>query len=221
MDWDSAYRGAGAFEGPPPWNIGEPQPALAALIEHTQIADPVLDAGCGHAELGLSLAARGHTVVGIDLAPTAIAAATAAAAERGLQTTTFVCADITGFTGYDGFFATIIDCTLFHSLPVDRRDAYLASIYRAAAPGARFYALVFDKGAFPAQFEGKPNDVTAEELRQAVASYFTVDEIRPAAIHAYAPQIPGAPPEAAPALQRDAKGRVMFPAHLLTAHKAT
>ena len=33
MDWDSAYRGAGAFEGPPPWNIGEPQPELASYLE--------------------------------------------------------------------------------------------------------------------------------------------------------------------------------------------
>lgn len=34
----------------------------------------VLDAGCGYAELALALAARGHTVVGIDLASTAVEA---------------------------------------------------------------------------------------------------------------------------------------------------
>ena len=35
LDWDSAYRGEGEMPGPPPWNIGEPQPELAALIrEH-------------------------------------------------------------------------------------------------------------------------------------------------------------------------------------------
>ena len=32
MDWDDAYREEGGFDGPPPWNIGEPQPELAALI---------------------------------------------------------------------------------------------------------------------------------------------------------------------------------------------
>lgn len=32
MDWDSAYREQAHFEGPPPWNIGEPQPELAALV---------------------------------------------------------------------------------------------------------------------------------------------------------------------------------------------
>ena len=32
MDWDSAYRQEAGFAGPPPWNIGEPQPELAAII---------------------------------------------------------------------------------------------------------------------------------------------------------------------------------------------
>jgi hypothetical protein len=31
-DWDSAYRQEGVFEGPPLWNIAEPQPELAALV---------------------------------------------------------------------------------------------------------------------------------------------------------------------------------------------
>ena len=57
MDWDSAYRQQGAFEGPPPWNIGEPQPELAALIAAGKVRSDVLDAGCGHAELSLALAA--------------------------------------------------------------------------------------------------------------------------------------------------------------------
>ncbi|OBI85665.1 hypothetical protein A5661_11970 [Mycobacterium asiaticum] len=32
IDWDSATREQGEFEGRPPWNIGEPQPEMAALI---------------------------------------------------------------------------------------------------------------------------------------------------------------------------------------------
>jgi 2-polyprenyl-3-methyl-5-hydroxy-6-metoxy-1,4-benzoquinol methylase len=64
IDWDAAYRGQGVFEGPPPWNIGEPQPELAALIAAGQVRSDVLDAGCGCAELSLTLAAQGYTVVG-------------------------------------------------------------------------------------------------------------------------------------------------------------
>ena len=60
------YREQGEFEGPPPWNIGEPQPELAALIAAGKVRSDVLDAGCGVAELSLALAADGYTVVGID-----------------------------------------------------------------------------------------------------------------------------------------------------------
>jgi SAM-dependent methyltransferase len=219
MDWEGAYRQEGVFTGPPPWNIGEPQPELAALHRDGKYRSDVLDAGCGHAELSLSLAADGFTVVGVDLSPTAIAAATAAAQERGLTTATFVQGDITEFTGYDDRFNTVIDSTLFHSLPIEGRDGYLRSVHRAAAPGASYFILVFAKGAFPAEMEQKPHEVEEDELRTAVSKYWAVDDIRPAAIHAKAIEIPDAPFEM-PAHQTDDKGRVKFPAFLLTAHKA-
>ncbi|APA74173.1 class I SAM-dependent methyltransferase [Mycobacterium avium subsp. hominissuis] len=219
MDWDSAYREQAHFDGPPPWNIGEPQPELAALIEQGKFRSDVLDAGCGFAELSLALAARGYTVVGIDLTPTAVAAATRAAAERGLPTASFVQADITSFTGYDGRFATVVDSTLFHSLPVEGRDGYLRSIHRAAAPGASLFILVFAKGAFPAEMQPKPNEVDEDELRAAVGKYWAIDEIRPSFIVSNVPQIADAPFEF-PAHERDERGRMKMPAYLLTAHKA-
>ena len=219
LDWDSAYREEGEFEGPPPWNIGEPQPELAALMAAGKFRSDVLDAGCGFAELSLALAAQGHTVVGVDLTPTAIAAATKAAAERGLAGASFVQADITTFAGYDGKFSTVVDSTLFHSLPVEGRDGYQSSVHRAAAPGASYYVLVFAKGAFPAEMEPKPNEVDEDELRAAVSKYWEIDEIRPAYIHANIPQVTDAPFEFPPH-DHDEKGRMKLPAYLLTAHKA-
>ena len=218
MDWDSAYRGEGEYSGPPPWNIGEPQPELAAVIRAGKVRSDVLDAGCGHAELSLALAADGHTVVGIDLTPTAVAAARKAAQERDLPSATFVQDDITTFTGFDGRFNTIIDSTLFHSLPIEGRDGYQQSVVRAAAPGAAYYILVFAKGAFPADIEAKPNEVDEAELRAAVGKYWEIDDVRPAFIHANPVfrevELDTLTPD------RDDKGRVMFPAFLLTAHKA-
>ncbi|MCV7395978.1 class I SAM-dependent methyltransferase [Mycobacterium paraseoulense] len=219
MDWDSAYREQAHFEGPPPWNIGEPQPELAALLAAGKFRSDVLDAGCGVAELSLALAARGYTVVGVDITPTAVAAATKAAEERGLTTASFVQADITSFSGYDGRFSTVVDSTLFHSLPVEGRDGYLSSIHRAAAPGAGLFVLVFAKGAFPAEMEPKPNEVDEDELRAAVSKYWEVDDIRPSFILSNAVEIAGAPFEFPPH-ERDEKGRLKMPAYLLTAHKA-
>lgn len=219
MDWDSAYREQAHFEGPPPWNIGEPQPELAALAAAGEFRSDVLDAGCGFAELSLALAAQGHTVVGVDLTPTAVAAATKAAQERGLTTASFVQADITSFGGYDGRFSTVVDSTLFHSLPVEGRDGYLSCVHRAAAPGANLFVLVFAKGAFPAEMEPKPNEVDEDELRAAVSKYWVVDEIRPAFILSNVVEIPNAPFEFPPH-DRDEKGRMKMPAYLLTAHKS-
>ena len=219
MDWDDAYRQEGPFTGPPPWNIGEPQPELAALHQAGRFRSDVLDAGCGHAELSLALAADGYRVVGIDISPTAIAAAREAARERGLADAEFVQDDITSFSGYDGRFNTVIDSTLFHSLPVESREPYLRAIHRAAAPGATLFVLVFATGAFPAELEVKPHEVSEDELREVVSKFWRIDEVRPAFIHANALQIPDAPFEA-PDHDTDDKGRVKFPAFLLTARKA-
>ncbi len=221
MDWDGAYQEQGPFEGPPPWNIGEPQPELAALIRAGKIRSDVLDAGCGFAELSLALAAEGHTVVGVELTPTAVTAATKAAQERGLSEATFVQDDITSFTGFDGRFNTVIDSTLFHSLPVEARDDYLRSVHRAAAPGASYYILVFAKAAFPAEMEVGPKTVTEDELREAVSKYWEIDEIRPAFIHAnMGAALPADAPFEMPTFEKDEKGRQKMPAFLLTAHKA-
>jgi SAM-dependent methyltransferase len=219
MDWDSAYREQAHFEGPPPWNIGEPQPELAALVAAGKFRSEVLDAGCGVAELSLALAAQGYTVVGVDLTPTAIAAATKAAQVRGLTSASFVQADITSFTGHDGRFSTVVDSTLFHSLPVEGRDGYLRSVHQAAAPGASLFVLVFAKGAFPAEMEPKPNEVEEDELRAAVSKYWEIDEIRPSYILSNVVEIPDAPFEFPPH-DRDDNGRIKMPAYLLTAHKA-
>ncbi len=75
------------------------------------------------------------------------------------------------------------------------------------------------KGAFPPEWDAAPNEVNEDELQAAVTKYWEIDEIRPAYIHANVPQIPGVQMEMPPH-DRDEKGRVKYPAFLLSAHKA-
>ncbi len=215
MDWDAVYR----QEAPPPWSIGRPQPELAVLIDHGKVCSDVLDAGCGHAELSLALAARGCTVVGLDASATAVAAATAAAAERGLTTATFAQADVTTFRGYDGRFSTILDSGLFHVLPPEQRQDYLQSIFQAAAPGAALYVLAFATGALGHSGD-RPGSrgFTETELRDAVATLWRVDDVRPAKLYGNAIALASAQ-GLSPDIERDDDGHFIAPGFLLSAHK--
>ena len=186
--FESAYRGeAEEFKGVrPPWSIGEPQPEISALIEAGKVHGDVLDAGCGEAATALHLAELGFTTVGLDSAETAIKLAREEAEKRGLTNATFDVADISNFSGYDDRFGTIIDSTLFHSMPVELREGYQQSIVRAAAPGATYFVLVFDAAGMPT--DGGAHPVTEDELRDAVGKYWEIDEVRPARIHANVPE---------------------------------
>lgn len=185
--FENAYRGEAAEVGVgtrPPWSIGVPQPEIAALIEAGKVHGDVLDAGCGEAATAIYLAEHGFTTVGLDQSATAIELARAEAARRGAHSASFEVADISDFTGYDGRFGTIVDSTLFHSMPVELRDGYQRSIVRAAAPGASYIVLVFDRAGMPS---GPANPVTAEELREVVGKYWVIDDISPARIHGNMP----------------------------------
>jgi 2-heptyl-1-hydroxyquinolin-4(1H)-one methyltransferase len=186
--FDAAYRGeAEEFKGVrPPWSIGEPQPEIQALIDAGKVHGDVLDAGCGEAATALYLAEKGFTTVGLDQSATAIELAKEQAAKRNLTDATFDVADISSFTGYDGRFGTIIDSTLFHSMPVELREGYQQSIVKAAAPGASYFVLVFDAAGMPT--DGGAHPVTEQELRDVVAKYWAIDEIKPARIHANVPE---------------------------------
>jgi 2-heptyl-1-hydroxyquinolin-4(1H)-one methyltransferase len=219
--FESAYRGEAPEMGEgnrPPWSIGEPQPEIAALIAAGKFHGDVLDAGCGEAATGLALAEQGFTTVGLDQSATAITLARAEADRRGLTNASFDVADISAFTGYDGRFGTIVDSTLFHSMPVELRDGYQRSIVRAAAPGASYFVLVFDRASMPS--DGPANPVTEQELRDVVGKYWVIDEVRPARIHANVPKnfLDRFEGFAGAGLRDEDKGRKSVGAWLLSAH---
>jgi SAM-dependent methyltransferase len=216
FEFDAAYRGETVRLGlgaRPPWSLGEPQPELAALIEQGKFHDEVLDVGCGEAAVSLYLAERGYTTVGLDISPTAIELARAEAARRGLGNASFEVADISSFSGYDGRFGTIVDSTLFHSIPVELREGYQQCIVRAAAPGASYFVLVFDRAGMP---DSPPFAVTADELHEVVSKYWVIEDITPARLHADLPDgfagLPGV------AFRAEGSGRSSVPGWLLSAH---
>lgn len=215
-DWDAAYSDA-VFAGPPPWNIGEAQPEIAALIDAGKVNSPVLDAGCGVGDVSLALAARGYDVVGIDISTVAIDAAAAAAADRGLATARFLQGDLRDHR-FEEQFNTVIDCTLFHSLPIEARESYLRAVYDAASSGAALYMLVFTTDALPADSPFPvPNLVTERELRETVSKVWAIEDVQPAFVAVRLPDVPNLPEHS---FASDEHGRVKLPALILTGRKA-
>ncbi|ETB51321.1 MULTISPECIES: class I SAM-dependent methyltransferase [Mycobacterium avium complex (MAC)] len=180
VDWDELYDGKASYApGEPGWNIGELQPALAALERKGLFSGPVLDSGCGVGAASLALAEKGYEVVGLDRSSNAIERANKAAAELGLPAT-FRVADLSQSTGYENYFNTVIDGLVFHCLPEELRHGYVESSARALKPGGKFFALVFATEAFPPDADFGPRPFTESQLRSIVGEHLIVDDIQPA-----------------------------------------
>jgi len=158
--WDASYH-----NGPAPWDVGQPQPAVVRLAFEGKFAGPVLDAGCGSGENALHLASLGLTVLGIDVAETALALARQKAARRGIEVE-FATADAFQLDRLGRKFAAVLDCGLFHTFDCDERAQYVASLASVTERDGRLYLLCFsDEG-----HDTGPHPVSQAELRAAFKS---------------------------------------------------
>jgi SAM-dependent methyltransferase len=163
-----------AYEGSPTWDIGRPQPAIVRLEEAGRIAGSVLDAGCGTGENVLYLAARGHEVVGVDVARRAIERASAKAVERGIGAA-FRVGNALRRGELGRRFDTAIDVGLFHTLADEERTVYARSLHEAVAPGGRCFVLCWSERN---PWGVGPRRVTHMELLGSFERGWTMDAIK-------------------------------------------
>jgi SAM-dependent methyltransferase len=171
QSWDASYVG-----GTPPWDIGQPQPAIVRLAAEGGFSGAVLDAGCGTGENALHVASLGHTVLGVDVAPTALELAREKASARGIDADFQVC-DALHLERLGRTFETVLDCGLFHTFDGDERRAYVASL--AAVTTGRLHVLAFRDAAQEAR---GPHPVSEDELRAAFAGW-RIASIAPDRLH--------------------------------------
>jgi SAM-dependent methyltransferase len=157
LPWDASYHG-----GPAPWDIGRPQPAIVRVASKGGFAGAVLDAGCGTGENALHVASLGLSVLGVDVAETALAIARQKAADRGIEVE-FVAADAFQLQRLGRTFNTVLDCALFHTFDRDERPRYVESVASVTEHHGTLYVLCFsDEGP-----DTGPHPVSGEELRAA------------------------------------------------------
>ena len=155
--WDASYR-----DGPAPWDVGRPQPAVVRLASQGKFAGAVLDAGSGTGENAMYIASLGSSVLGVEVAETALAIARQNARERRINVE-FAAADALDLARLGRTFDTVLDCGLFHTFDADERTRYVASLASVTKRDATLYVLCFsDEG-----HEAGPHPVSQEELRAA------------------------------------------------------
>jgi SAM-dependent methyltransferase len=170
LPWDASY-----LEGTPPWDIGTPQPAIVRLAAAGAFSGVVLDAGCGTGENALHLASLGLTVVGVDVAETALAIARRNAEDRGVDVE-FTFADALHLERLGRRFDTVLDAGLFHTFDADERPLYAMSAASATKGEGMLYVLCFSD-AVP---DTGPHPISREDFGTAFnrRTGWTVVDIR-------------------------------------------
>lgn len=166
------------YVSPPPWDIGQPQPAFVALADRGAIRGRVLDAGCGTGEHALLAAGLGLDVTGVDLAATALGTAEQKARDRGLAAR-FLRQDARCLAELGETFDTVLDCGLFHIFDPADRAAYVDSLRSVMVSGGRYFMLGFSDHQ-PGDWG--PHRLTRDEITAAFADGWHIDTLEPATI---------------------------------------
>jgi SAM-dependent methyltransferase len=155
LPWDASYH-----DGPAPWDIGRPQPAIVRLASEGGFTGAVLDAGCGTGENALHVASLGFSVLGVDVAETALAIARGKADASGINVE-FAAADAFELERLGRRFETVLDCGLFHTFDGDERKRYVTSLAAVTKRDGTLYVLCFsDDGP-----DTGPHPIRQEELK--------------------------------------------------------
>lgn len=161
IDWEQCYR-----DRETPWDEGMPSPGLTAFLERHTLAGKGAVPGCGYGHDAAAIACHSPnaTVVALDLAPTAVAAA--AGNLRPFANATALQADLFDLEPvHEGAYDWVWEHTCFCAIDPGKRPRYVEAVHRMLRPGGMFLG-VFYLNPRPREdgVGGPPFGCTPEEL---------------------------------------------------------
>ncbi len=167
-DWEKRYQ-----EGDLPWDTGQPEQHLVDLVNSGSVLiGRVLEIGCGTGTNAIWLAERGFDVLGVDVSPTAIAAARDKAARAGVECE-FLAGDFFAESIAAAPFDFVCDRGCFHIFDAaDVQRQFAARVAELLAPDGLWFSLI-------GSTEGPPRDVgpprrSARDITIAVEPDFEI-----------------------------------------------
>jgi len=160
------------YQNSAPWDIGAPQPAMAALIEKYPPVDPILDLGCGSGDLAIYLATLGHQVLGTDFVESAIRNArdkVAVLPEETAHLLRFRVADALKPSTLQEKFGAVFDSGFYHLFNPDQCGQLIDEVAQILKPHGCYYLHEF---AIEFPVPHVPRRISPDELE----SRFTADK---------------------------------------------
>jgi SAM-dependent methyltransferase len=153
------------------FDANQPEPALVALMErHTLPTGRALVPGCGRGYSVVQLASPERTALGLDIAPTGVAAARDLMAEMvggselesqvDVQEADFFSADLVPTLGQ---FDVVYDCTFLCAIQPDMRKAWAEQMNKLLQAEGELITLIFPNG--PLGSTGPPFTINEELVR--------------------------------------------------------
>jgi methyl halide transferase len=169
IEWNERYR-----DGNLPWDTGRPSSELQRLFSQSPIQPcRALDLGCGTGTNSVWMAQQGFEVIGIDVAPLAVARAEERAHAAGVAAQ-FVVGDVLQLPDLDGPFAFFFDRGCYHAVRRDAPDQYATSVARQLTSGG--CGLILAGNAREPHNPGPPV-VTEEQIRDELGIAFEILEL--------------------------------------------
>lgn len=173
--WEYLYHHGG--DG---WEMGKATPPLARYFRDNPPAAGTrsLVVGCGRGHEALLLAEVADPsarVIGIDIAPAAVAIASRLATEKGLSDrVTFFQKDLFAWPSLEpnerASFDLVVEHNCFCAIEPQRRDDYVAAVAALLRPGGRLVGLFYPHD-YPG---GPPYASTADEIRRRLGNDFSI-----------------------------------------------